>query len=118
MDDEEEVVMQPGMQQGPVQQMRPQLPPMVRAAALMMTGEFVLIVGILFVLLGMGAFVTDFLHVKGSGEILVGLFLCGLAFALVMVSNSQMPKAQPIQPQAQAPPQPKAKKREDSGIYR
>jgi len=45
-------------------------PMMVRAAALSVTGDFMLLVGMLFVLLGIASFVTDFLKVKGSGEFL------------------------------------------------
>ncbi|MFH0884483.1 MAG: hypothetical protein V1861_02125 [Candidatus Micrarchaeota archaeon] len=108
MENEEEVQMP--------MQARPQMPPMVKAAALMMTGEFVLIIGGLFVLLGLGAFITDFLKIKGSGEVLVGLFLCAFAFALFLISGSQMPKpgmAQPGAPQAARKGKP-----DESGSYR
>jgi hypothetical protein len=95
---------------------RAQMPPMVKAAALMMTGEFILIIGGLFVLLGLGAFVTDFLKIKGSGEVLVGLFLCAFAFALFLISGSQMQKRGAAPPVP--PPAARKGKLDDSGSYR
>jgi len=108
-DDEEVQVQMPP-------QARAQMPPMVRAAALMMTGEFIFIIGVLFALLGVAAFVTDFLKIKGGGEVLVGLFLCAFAFALFLISGSQMPKRGAAPPGP--PPAARKGKLDDSGSYR
>jgi len=98
MDDEEEPMMAPPHQQ---------MPPFMRAAALTMTGDFILVFGLIFILLGAAAFITDFLKIKGSGEILVGLALCAIAIALLLFSSKQLPKVQVV---ARPPvPQPPAK---------
>ncbi|MDD5339738.1 MAG: hypothetical protein PHV13_00630 [Candidatus ainarchaeum sp.] len=77
-------------------------PMVMRAAALSVTGDFLLLVGLLFVLLGIASFVTDFLDVKGSGEFLVGFFIIALAVVLLMRSGQVMPRV-PRAPKAQRP---------------
>jgi hypothetical protein len=67
-------------------------PMVMRAAALSVTGDFLLLVGLLFMLLGIASFVTDFLNVKGSGEFLVGFFILALAVVLLMRSGQIMPR--------------------------
>jgi len=110
MDDEEEVVM-PQMAPPQMQQM----PPGLRFAALAMTGEFLLIFGVLFVLLGAAAFVTELFHIKGSGEILVGLMLCIVAVILLRTSAKQMPRVQVMQgPPAMQQPRKNSKANESS----
>jgi len=108
MDDEEVVPM-----------MAPQqIPQVIQFSALAMTAEFILISGLIFILLGASAFVTSLLGIKGSGEVLVGLFLCGAAIALLAVSKRQMPKAMPRPP---VPPRPRAVtlgKKDESVSYR
>jgi hypothetical protein len=72
----------------------PDIRPMVmRAAALSMTGDFLLLVGVLFVLVGIAAFVTDFLKVAGSGEFLVGVLIIALAVLFLLRSGQLMPRA-------------------------
>ncbi len=87
-------------------------PRIMRAAALSMTGDFLLLVGLLFVLLGIAAFVTDFLRVKGSGETVVGGLMIVVAVALLMRSRAAMPRM----PGAPKPQRPMAM--EKSGSYR
>jgi membrane protein implicated in regulation of membrane protease activity len=65
---------------------------MMRSLALTATGDFLLFLGVVFVLLGIANFVTDFLRVKGSGELLVGIALVALAVALLMRSREAIPK--------------------------
>jgi hypothetical protein len=78
-------------------------PPMVmRAAALSVTGDFLILVGLLFVLLGIAYFLTDFLRVAGSGEFLVGCFIIGVAVILIMRSSQVMPRT-PGAPRPQRP---------------
>ncbi len=81
----------------------PDIRPMVmRAAALSVTGDFLLLVGLLFVLLGIASFVTDFLKMKGSGEFLVGVFIIALAVLLLLRSGQLMPRM-PRAPRPQRP---------------
>ncbi len=86
------------------------LQPMVmRAAALSVTGDFLLLVGLLFVLLGIASFVTDFVKIKGSGEFLVGCFIIVLAAVLIVRSGQVMPRM---------PKAPKEQPMEKSESYR
>lgn len=114
MDEEEEVVMP---QMAPPQMHAQQMPPFMKAAALTMTGDLILVFGLLFILLGAAAFITDFLKIRGSGEILVGLALCAIAIALLAFSSRQLPKIQVV---ARPPmPQPSAKMtKADQSSYR
>ncbi|MFH0737434.1 MAG: hypothetical protein V1827_03025 [Candidatus Micrarchaeota archaeon] len=111
MDDEEVIPMMAPQQQ---------IPQVIQFSALAMTAEFIMIFGVIFILLGAGQFVTDLLKVKGSGEILVGLLLCGGAVALLMFSKRQMPKAMPRVPKPPqvAPPAAKLGKKDESASYR
>lgn len=77
-------------------------PMVMRAAALSVTGDFLLLVGVLFVLLGIAAFVTSFLRIEGSGEFLVGCFIIALAVILITRSGQVMPRA-PRAPKPQPP---------------
>jgi len=92
------------------------MPHAFRATALAMTGEFVLILGILFFLLGLGAFITDYLRIKGSGEALVGIFLCGVALLFFFMSGRSM-RRQAAKGAAPGPLEKKGKV-DDSGSYR
>ncbi len=62
----------------------PDLTTSVRTFALTATAEFLLLVGIVFVLLGVANFLTDYLKVKGSGEAIVGLAMVVIAFLLLL----------------------------------
>lgn len=70
----------------------PAMPPMMKSIALSATGDFLLFLGIIFVLLGIASFATDFLKIKGSGEFLVGVFLVFVAMVLLMRSREAIPK--------------------------
>ena len=67
-------------------------PMVMRAAALSMTGDFLLLVGILFVLVGVAAFITDFLKIAGSGEFLIGVLILAVAVVLLLRSGQLMPR--------------------------
>jgi|GEM_PF-3637577 len=69
--------------------------PIMRSIALSATSEFLMFIGIIFILWGVSRFVTDFLGVEGAGEFLVGLFLLVVAFVLLMRSKALMPKRAP-----------------------
>jgi hypothetical protein len=97
MDEDEEIPIQ---QQVPIPPQ--QAPNIMRIAALSMSGNFLLAFGMVFVLLGVAAFLTDALKIKGSGEVLVGLALCAIAALLLAASSRQMPKVPPMA----APPGP------------
>ncbi len=60
------------------------LAPAVRSFALTATAEFLLLIGIVFVLLGVANFLTDYLKVKGSGEAIVGVAMVVVAFLLLL----------------------------------
>ena len=77
----------------------------MRATALSMTGDFLLFIGALFVLLGIASFLTDFLRIKGSGEFLVGGFVIVVAVVLLVRSREAM---RPVP----APPKPQMEKSE------
>ena len=66
-------------------------------SALTVTGDVLLFIGILFALLGVSAFVTDFLKIKGSGEFLLGLFLISVAAVLLIRSKEQMKRIMEMQ---------------------
>lgn len=75
--------------------------PMMRAAALSVTGDFLLLTGVLFVLLGVANFTTGLLGIKGSGEFLVGSFIICAAVALLLRSRAALPRMRA--PKAGAP---------------
>lgn len=83
--------------------------PMLHPLALTATGDFFLLVGMFFILLGAANFITDFLKIKGIGEVAVGLALVGLAAALLLRSRSAMRRMQMSRPQ----PQPREKVRSE-----
>ncbi len=85
MDDEE---MPPGGPQAP----------MMRSLALTATGDFFLLVGMFFVLLGAANFITDLVRIKGSGEAAVGFALIALAIALLLRSQAAMRSMRPQRP--------------------
>src|SRR4030042_776396 len=104
MEDEDEPIM-------------PQMPPVMRVAAMNMTADLILAFGIIFMLLGAASFVTDLLKIKGSGEILVGLALCAIAIAILRFSKKQMARMPPPAP----PPPPPVQgldKKDESASYR
>ena len=82
--------------------------PMMRSFALTATGDFFLLVGMFFILLGAASFITDFLRVKGIGEIAVGFALVGLAVMLLLRSRAAMRRMQ-----APRPPVPKERVRSE-----
>jgi len=93
-------------------------PRMIQSIMLGATGEFFLLLGMLFVLLGIAAFVTDFLEIKGSGEFIVGLLLVIGAAMLLMRSREQM-KRQMARPPLGPPVMREAKgKAKEPSIYR
>jgi uncharacterized membrane protein (DUF485 family) len=98
MDDEDEPP--------PAQDMRP----MMRNLALTATGDFLLMVGMLFMLLGIANFVTDFLGIKGSGEFSVGIALVAGAIVLLLRSRQAI--------QVMRPPLPPLRKENRSEDYR
>ncbi len=70
----------------------------MRAVALSAVGDFMLFLGVIFVLLGVANFVTDFLKIKGSGEFGVGLFMITFALILLMRSRVSITKVTPVRP--------------------
>ena len=70
----------------------------MRAMALSAVGDFMLLLGVVFILLGVANFMTDFLRIKGSGEFGVGLVMIAFALILLMRSRAAVPKAAPVRP--------------------
>jgi len=84
-------------------------------------GEFLLFLGLLFIMLGAAAFLTDMLGIKGSGEVLMGLVLILGASALLFRSMKGLRRVRRrMPPVGMAPPQPPKKKEgsENAGSYR
>ncbi len=82
-------------------------------------GEFLLLIGLLFMMLGIGAYISDWLDIKGSGEFFVGLFTTIVA-AILLTNSIRRIRAMPRPPppaSKPATPAPKEKERE-SGAYR
>ncbi|MDD5172083.1 MAG: hypothetical protein PHF60_03545 [Candidatus ainarchaeum sp.] len=98
MDEEEAIPMPP--------QMDPTMA--MRAMALSAVGDFMLFLGVIFVLLGVANFTTDFLKIKGSGEFSVGLALIAFALVLLMRSRLSIPKAAARRPAAHKPKEAKS----------
>jgi NhaP-type Na+/H+ or K+/H+ antiporter len=91
MDDEMEAETGPGTEQQ-----------VLRFLAFSALGEIFLLLGLLFIFLGAAAFLSDFLRIKGGGEIGVGVLLVLAAFVFLMRN-----KAPAIQIRAnQKPPAP------------
>jgi len=84
---EEEEMMNQGMM----------MPQAIGISALTVTGDFLLFVGLLFMMLGIAAFVTNMMGIKGSGEFLVGLVLIVVAAFLLVRSRNQMKKMAQMQ---------------------
>ena len=84
----------------------------MRAMALSAVGDFMLFLGMIFVLLGVANFTTDFLKIKGSGEFGVGLVLIVFALILLMRTRMTIPKVAP------RPPMVKKGKETKSDAYR
>jgi hypothetical protein len=76
---------------------------MLKYLAFSAIGEVLLFLGLIFVFLGVSAFVSDFLKIKGAGELSVGIALVVAAFVLLMRTRKM-----PIKVRVQKPPQPKA----------
>lgn len=76
---------------------------MMKYLALSAMGEILLLLGLIFVFLGVSAFVSDFLKIKGSGELGVGVLLVVVAFIFLMRTRMM-----PVQVRVQKPPPPKA----------
>jgi len=94
MDDDEDVVnVMPPPQAGPVDPAAA-----MRAMALSAVGDFMLLLGVMFVLLGVANFTTDLLRIKGSGEFGVGVLLITFALILLMRSRASIPKVAPLRP--------------------
>ena len=49
-------------------------------------GDFLILIGLFFVFLGAAQYLTDYIGVKGSGEVGVGIFLVGAAFAIFFIA--------------------------------
>ncbi len=81
----------------------------VRTFALTATAEFLLLIGIVFFLLGIADFLTDYIKIKGSGEAIVGVALVAIAFILLV-------RMRPRVALVQKPPP--AEEVKDSGDYR
>lgn len=79
------------------------MPPVMKSIALSATGDFLLFLGIIFVLLGIASFVTDFLKIKGAGEVCVGAFLVLVALVLLLRSREAIPKIAPLKKQKEGP---------------
>jgi hypothetical protein len=90
---------------------QPDMVPVMRSFALTATAEFILVVGIVFVLLGVANFLTDYLKVKGSGEALVGAAMVVIAFILLI-------RIRPGRVRVQQPPPFGGDDVRDSGDYR
>jgi succinate-acetate transporter protein len=84
----------------------------MRAMALSAVGDFMLFLGVIFVLLGVANFTTDFLKIKGSGEFGVGLALIASALILLMRTRASISKVAP------RPPMAKKGKESKSDAYR
>ena len=76
---------------------------MMKYLALSAMGEVFLLLGLIFVFLGIASFVSDFLKINGSGDFIVGVLLVGAAFIFLMRT-----RVMPMQVRAQKPPEPPA----------
>ena len=81
MDEEMEVEQGPRMEQQ-----------MLRFLAFSALGEIFLLLGLLFIFLGAAAFVSDYLKIKGGGEIGIGILLVLAAF--IFLIRNKAPKIQ------------------------
>lgn len=66
-------------------------PTIIRSVAMNAAGDLLLLIGVVFVLLGIANFLTDYLKVKGAGEFLVGIALVLIAVILIMRSRIPIP---------------------------
>lgn len=69
----------------------PDMNPAVRTFALTATAEFLLFIGVVFIMLGVASFLTDYLKIKGSGEALVGIVMVVIAVALLVRMRPDAP---------------------------
>ena len=76
---------------------------MMKYLALSAMGEVFLLLGLIFVFLGIAAFVSDFLKINGAGDFIVGVLLVGAAFIFLIRT-----RAMPMQMRVQKPPVPPA----------
>jgi len=49
-------------------------------------GDFLILIGLFFVFLGTAEYLTEYIGVKGSGEVGIGVFLVGAAFAIFFIA--------------------------------
>lgn len=63
---------------------------MMRSLALTATGEFLLLLGVVFALLGISDFLTGLIGIKGAGGFLVGIALVLVAMVLLLRSRAGM----------------------------
>lgn len=63
----------------------------MRYLALSALGDFLLLLGLLFMFLGTAAYLSDYFGIKGSGEASVGVLLVGAAFALFIGGRMAFP---------------------------
>ena len=75
-------------------------------------GEFLLILGVVFVLWGAAQFATKFIGIEGSGEFGIGLVM--IIIAVILLSRSKMM----VVPAKQAPQQPKPEKPPSDASFR
>jgi formate hydrogenlyase subunit 3/multisubunit Na+/H+ antiporter MnhD subunit len=78
---------------------------MLRYLAISAVGEILLLAGLVLILLGLSAFITDLLKIKGSGEFGLGIVLVIAAF--VFLSRTKAPSVQ-VKMQQKKPVKPPA----------
>lgn len=64
--------------------------PVMRNMALIAMGDFLLFIGLIFLLWGIADFIGDFLKIKGSGFALIGLALLSIALILLFRSRQSI----------------------------
>jgi hypothetical protein len=69
-----------------------EMKPFMKSLALSVTGEFLLVVGVVFFLWGISSFISSYLGVDGAGQSAVGIFMIVLAFLLLLRSKALLPK--------------------------
>jgi uncharacterized membrane protein len=78
------------------------MPDLMKSAAAMMVADIMLLLGVVFVLMGIGRFISGYLGIDGSGEGIIGIVL--LALGLVILTRSKLKVS--FSPVPMAPPQP------------
>ncbi len=89
------------------------MPNMMKSTAVVMAADMFLIVGFLFLLLGLSKFINDFLEIPGVGEGSLGIILIVIG-VLVLAQSKMKIRMRPVMgqqqmsqmPQQPQPPQP------------